>query len=139
MSDEFHHLAQVTGLAFEAERARVRAFAERESALRADIARLDQHKAELANLPVADLHGARATGLEIAWSAWHDRKRLELMRRLALHLAGKEAMLARLRRAYGRQQSAEDLHSAECGRRRAKKARSDEDARLAQIILSRSV
>ena len=136
MSGTRDDLIDVTRLAFEAEKNRLRAFLEKEAALRRDIARLDAHKRDMAMLSPDDLHGARAIGAEIAWSAWHDAKRMDLMRRLARHLAGKEAVMTRLSRAHGKQCAAEDIAATARKGRRRRLARTDEDARLTQLLLS---
>ena len=106
---ELRALAEVTEARFEAERARLRRFFEVEAGLRRDLERLDAHARAMAALPPGDLGQARAIGADIAWSAWQARKRAEVLRDLALHLARKEAVMKSLRRAYGKKEAAETL------------------------------
>ncbi len=106
---ELRALVELTNARFEAERARLRGFFEVEAGLRRDLARLEAHGRAMAALPPDDLGQGRAIGADIAWSAWQAKKRMEVNRDLALHLARKEGVLKALRRAYGKKEAANTL------------------------------
>ncbi|QYX57091.1 hypothetical protein K1T73_01360 [Roseovarius sp. SCSIO 43702] len=136
MKRDVRDLVEVTRVAFERERGQLAAFLETETALRRDIARLDAHRAEMMRLPVAELRDLRAIGAEIAWTAWQDRRRRELTHRLARHLAGKEAVMARVRLAFGRHEAAASLMKQEVASQRRRAAGAAGRARDAQMILT---
>ncbi len=118
-SRPLHNLHDLTDMLHRAEQARMREVNDRETKLRQAITALEAHQKTLLSEPAETLGAMRRIGGDILWQGWVNRNRIELNRQLALCLAQKSRMMARLRDAHGRQMAASSLLEQERAARKA--------------------
>lgn len=102
-------LVDLSDMLYHAERAKLEHLLSQESRLRGDIARVDAVRQTSFDLPADSLNGLRRVGADVQWQAWLGRKRAGLNQELALVLAQKDRLMARLRRAHGRKQASDKM------------------------------
>ena len=117
MSGPFEDICALTEALYQSELNKMSALNAQETALRRDLAQLDEMRRENQTLPEADLQGVRQIGADVLWQGWVSRKREELNIQLAQVLAQKERMKVMLRQAFGKKLASRELHD---------KAQSDE-------------
>ena len=119
MSEPLADLVNLTDALYQAELAKMQGLAARESKLRADLAKLDQHHKQNLTLPATELFAPRHIGADVLWHGWVGRTRTELNQQLALVLAQKSQMMKALRSAHGKHQAADQvLEDARISRRK---------------------
>ena len=99
---EFEDLKALSQMRYQKEQQTLKKLLVQESAIRADIDRLNQHEARAQAVPFADTAAPRALGADILWKQWLSKTRAALNVDLARVLAQKEQHLSRVRLAYGK-------------------------------------
>lgn len=130
-------LSALTEMLYRAEQARMRDLNETESRLRRALGSLDETRKTALALPADTLGPMRRVGGDILWQGWIGRNRAELNRQLALCLAQKARLMARLRRAHGKHEAARHLLKDADAATRGLAARR-EITELDALILARS-
>ena len=102
-------MAGLTEALYQARLAEVARFTTREAELRKALGQLEAQARANRQLPDGRMAGLRAIGGDIQWQGWVARNRAALQMELAQVLAGKAAMLDRLRHAHGRNRAAAEL------------------------------
>ena len=134
---KLYRLSQLMELQYQHDRQHLQSIIDQETALRSELATLQEHSDASNSAGFDDNTEMRSMGADVIWEQWLERSKTTLNMKLATVLAAKEERLGRVRQSFGKRQVAKAQADKSRDTSKAKVRKQQLESTISQELLKR--